>query len=451
MKQLKSTGWRGVFGWGQSASPVVIPSVPAGLTRCLDAIIVRHQYVYVMKPKALFLFALLIVGCLLLSGCIGTATPMGWSAPVMDDDVIYVGTTEGKVVSYTLVSEPRVAVEKWRFPARGKPGLGGGDGGGGFLACAATAGAVMYSTPFVADGAVYIGAYDGKVYALNTSSRDAGYSFPQELVGEWVYPEEDSIGAIVGSPVVADGILYVGSADGSLYAIDIATGELAWDSPFNTGDDIWATPLVQDGVVYIGSFDNKLYAIDAADGTAVWESPFQTDGAIVATPLFYNDTIYIGSFDRKFYAVDTSTGKAKDGFIPFPADNWFWGGAVGYDDTIIVGSLDGRVYALDVETGEPKWSFPELDEGPVGLIRGEPALVGELVIFGSDDGKVYALDAASGRLIWDYPPGEDQFGPIRASLYAGDGEVYVHDTRNHYIYALGAEQGNVIWSVSTAE
>ncbi|MBA7595073.1 Outer membrane protein assembly factor BamB [subsurface metagenome] len=404
------------------------------------------------KPKALFLFALLVGGCLLLSGCaaIGTATPIGWSAPVMDDDVIYVGTTEGKVVSYTLFSEPRVAAEWWRFPLRGELGLGGG-GGGGFLACMPTAPAVIYSTPFVADGAVYIGAYDGKVYALNTSSRVAGYSFPQESEGEWVYPEEDSIGAIVGSPVVAEGILYIGSADGNLYAIDIVTSELAWDSPFATGDDIWATPLVHDGVVYIGSFDHKLYAIDAADGTLVWESPFQTDGAIAATPLFYNNTIYIGSFDRKFYAVDTSTGKAKEGFIPFPAGNWFWGRAVAYDDTIIVGCVDGRVYALDAETGERQWSFPELDEGAVGPVRGDPALAGEVVIFGSDDGRVYALDAASGHLIWDYPHGEDRFGPIRASLYAGDGEVYVHDTRNHYIYALGVEHGNVLWSVSTAE
>ncbi|MCK4963806.1 MAG: PQQ-like beta-propeller repeat protein, partial [Dehalococcoidia bacterium] len=345
------------------------------------------------KPKALFLFALLVGGCLLLSGCaaIGTSTPIGWSAPVMYDDVIYVGTTEGKVVSYTLFSEPRVAAEWWRFPSRGELGLGGGAGGGGFLSCLPTAGAVMYSTPFVADGAVYIGAYDGKVYALNTSSRVAAYSFPQESEGEWVYPEEDSIGAIVGSPVVAEGILYIGSADGNLYAIDIVTSELAWDSPFATGDYIWATPLVHDGVVYIGSFDHKLYAIDAADGTSVWESPFQTDGAIAATPLFYNNTIYIGSFDRKFYAVDTSTGKAKEGFIPFTADNWFWGRAVAYDGTIIVGCVDGRVYSLDAETGERQWSFPELDEGAVGPIRGDPALAGEVVIFGSDEGRVYAL------------------------------------------------------------
>jgi outer membrane protein assembly factor BamB len=404
------------------------------------------------RHKALWLFTLLIGSCLLLSGCMGTGIPIGWSGPVVDDDVLYVGTAEGKVVSYTLLTDLGIAVEWWRYPRRGDPGLGSG-GGGGFLACAPAAAAGIYTTPFVAAGMVYFGSYEGKVYALNSSSRVAGHSFPQESKGEWVYPEEDSIGPIVGSPEVADGILYIGSSDGNLYAIDTATGELAWDSPFTTEDRIWATPLVYDSVVYIGSYDGKLYAVDAADGTLVWEDPFDAGGAISATPLIYNETIYIGSFDRKFHAVNANTGKAKEGFIPFKADNWFWSRALAYDNTIIVGCLDGRVYALDAGSGERKWSFPEIEEDPVGKLRGDPVMIDEVVVFGSEDGRVYALDAARGREIWHSPLGEDFFGPIRASLYAGNGQVYVHDMQNSRIYALGVEDGNIEpgWPVSTGD
>ena len=359
-------------------------------------------------------------------------------------DALYVGTTQGKVVSYSLVSEPRpAAVEWWRFPPLGEAGVGGGVGGGSF-SCAPAASAGIYSTPFVADGTVYFGAYSGKVYALNSSSRVAQHFHPQESEGEWVYPREGYIGAIIGSPVVADGILYIGSTDGNLYAIDIATRKLAWDYPFATGADIWGTPAVHDGVVYFGSFDHKLYALNATDGTPVWEIPFETGGAIAATPLIYNDTIYIGSYDRRFYAVDASTGIAKDGFTPFLAGNWFWGQAVAYDDTIIASCLDGRVYALDAETGERKWYFPI--EGQVGPIRGDPALVGELVVFGSDDGKVYALDAATGAEQWQ----RNLESSIRASLYAGDGVVYVYAISQN-IYALETEYGNLLWSVPTSE
>ncbi len=405
------------------------------------------------KTKNLLMLALLVVGCLLLSGCAATmmGAGTGWSGPVVGDNVLYVGTADGKLASYNLESDPRPYADPWwRFPPTGEPWPGGGEGGGGFgsfLACAPTTTTAIYSNPVVEGGMVYIGAYNGRVYALNSTSRLVGYSFPEESAGEWVYPREESIGDIVGSPVVAGGILYVGSADGNLYAIDTATGKLAWDLPlYESGDGIWATPLVDDGVVYIGSFDHKLYAINVSDHKPVWESPFETGGAITATPLIYNGTIYIGSFDRKFYAIDASTGKAKEGFTPSHADNWFWGKAVAYDDTIIAGSLDGRIYALDAESGESKWEY---ETG--GSIRGDPALIGDLAIFGSDDGRVYAVNASNLQIAWHYPTGEDYFGPIRASLYAGDDEVYVYDTQNSKIFALGAEHGELLWSVSTLE
>ena len=407
------------------------------------------------KTKNFRLLALLAVGCLLLSGCLGMpGTGTGWSGPVVEDNVLYVGTTGGKLVSYKIIlDETRpYAEEWWRFPPKGEPWPGGEEGGGigSFLACAPTTTTAIYSTPAVDSGMVYIGAYNGRVYAVNSTSRVVGYSFPEESAGEWIYPREESIGDIVGSPVVAGGILYIGSADGNLYAIDTATGKLAWDlSLYESGDGIWATPLVHDGVVYIGSFDQNLYALNATDGTMLWA--FEAKGAIVATPLIYKDTIYIGAFDREFYAIDASTGKAKEGFTPFHADNWFWGKAVAYEDTIIAGSLDGRVYFLDAETGERKWSFPEPDEGPVGSIRGDPALIGDLAIFGSDDGRVYAVNASNGQEAWHYPTGEDYFGQIRTSLYAGDDEVYIHDTQNYKIFALGAEHGNLLWSESTLE
>ena len=133
-----------------------------GLTLCHDALVSPAYSCVSMKSKFWFLLAILMTGCLLLSGCLGGA-PLGWSGSLVGDDALYVGTTEGKVVSYTLVSEPRpAAVEWWRYPPLGKPGLGGGVAGG-FLSCAPTAAAGIYSTPFVVDGVVYIGAYDGRV------------------------------------------------------------------------------------------------------------------------------------------------------------------------------------------------------------------------------------------------------------------------------------------------
>ncbi|RLC68586.1 MAG: hypothetical protein DRI26_10000, partial [Chloroflexi bacterium] len=170
----------------------------------------------------------------------------------MADGMLYMGSMEGEVLAINPSSRsaqfsfPQESEGEWSFSF-------GGGGQGSFLSCAPAVQVSFYGSPVVVDGVVYIGTGTGKIFALNAT---AGYDI-------WEYPRDGYIGSIVGSPVIDNGILYVGSSDGNLYAIDIETRRLAWDSPFATGDDIWATPLVQDGVVYFGSLDHKFYALDA--------------------------------------------------------------------------------------------------------------------------------------------------------------------------------------------
>jgi len=73
-------------------------------------------------------------------------------------------------------------------------------------------------------------------------------------------------GGAVASPTVADGTVYVGSADSNLYAVDAQTGTEQWR--FQVGGV--ASPTVADGTVYVGSADSKLYAVDAQTGTEQW-------------------------------------------------------------------------------------------------------------------------------------------------------------------------------------
>ena len=73
----------------------------------------------------------------------------------------------------------------------------------------------------------------------------------------------------------------------------------AW--AFETGDRVLSSPVVSGGTVYVGSADGRLYAIDAETGQEQWA--FETDGP-VGSPAVSGGTVYVGSNDGSLYAVE---------------------------------------------------------------------------------------------------------------------------------------------------
>jgi len=73
---------------------------------------------------------------------------------------------------------------------------------------------------------------------------------------KWKFKTEDKV---FSSPAIADGVVYFGSNDGNLYAVDIKTGQEKWK--FKTESWVYSSPAIADGVVYFGSADGNLYAV----------------------------------------------------------------------------------------------------------------------------------------------------------------------------------------------
>lgn len=346
----------------------------------------------------LLLIILLAVG-VFGSGCVGGLAPIGWSGGAVDDDNIFVGTKEGRLVSVGLTDESLRFGEALK--AVSQPGLfgcspmaGGGCGGG-------SAGVAIYGTPVIGDGRVYIAGYNGKVYSYFTDSMQL----------DEVYPAEDNLDPIVGGLAIDEDNVYLGVSDGTLYALDAENLIVNWT--FKTDDKIWGTPAVVDGTVYIGSFDKKLYAVNAADGTKKWE--FLSEGAFVAKPLVIDNTVYVGSFDRNFYALDAATGSVKWQFF---GQNWFWAEALMYDGKIYAGCLDNNVYVLDAGTGS---KVAEFNLG--SPISSAPVIVEDSVVFATREGVVYVIDTASDSLrqIAEFEKKE-----VNGPLAAHEGIVYIH-------------------------
>lgn len=378
------------------------------------------KHIRLLKGRILFLLvAVLLIG-LTSSGCIKGLQPIGWSGGAISEGTLFVGSKEGRLVAINMADGGR----QWSEPLRASTASGGFGcmpvlGGG----CATgQARVAIYGTPAVSGDLVYIGGYNGKIYAYNSSS-----------LGEakWVYPPADNIGPIVGGLTVAHDKVYFGSSDGKVYAVDAAMGDKQWE--FETGDQVWSTPTVEDDTLYVGSFDKKLYALNATDGSKKWE--FLTEGAITSAPLVYENTVYFGSFDRHLYAVDAIRGTLKWKFM---SENWFWAKPVVINNTVYAGSLDGKVYALRADSGS---KVKEFDLGsPVSSV---PVVIDNSIIFASRKGVIYRLDTDSNQLRLLADVEEEVYGPLSAS----EGIVYIH-TQDLRLHRVNADTGAMLMPIS---
>ncbi len=369
---------------------------------------------------SLLLVILLTVGLISL-GCIGGMLPIGWSGGAVAGNTLFVGSTEGRLVAVNTIDGSRQWSEAIRAQTQG--GLLGCAPQPGAGCAAASAGVAIYGTPAISEDLVYIGGYNGKIYAFNSNSLEV----------RWVYPREEYLEPIVGGLLVAQGKVYFGGSEGKVYAMDAATGDRQWE--FETGDKIWATPAIDGDTLFIGSFDKKLYALDTASGSPKWVFATEGEGAIAATPLVYNSTVYIGSFDRYLYAVDEISGSLKWKFM---GENWFWAKPAVSNDTIYAANLDGKVYALQANNGAKVAEFDL--QSP---ISSTPVVVDSSIIFATREGAIYSLDINSHELKPVADIGKGILGPLSAS----EGIVYLH-TQDMTLHRINVYTGAILPSIS---
>jgi len=293
-----------------------------------------------------------------------------------------------------------------------------------FLNCGAASPAIgrdivyqAYMQPYPCNR--YPRSQKGFIVAILFRSKRRGILFHRGKI-LWRY----KTGAVESSPLLVDGVLYFGSWDHHLYALDVsqrARPRLRWR--VDLGAEVNSSPAYANGMVYVGTDGGHVFGLDARSGRVRWQGSSYSKFLhgreyFYATPTVAYGRVYIGNTDGTLYAFG-----ARSGHLLWArhAGSYVYTAAAVWRREVIVGTYDGHLIAYNAATGDELWRH----EAPAA-IHGAPTVLDGLVYFstcggcgshGSRHAKsgphgTYAVDARNGRLVWTFPDG--QYSPVIA-------------------------------------
>ncbi|MFU8898369.1 PQQ-binding-like beta-propeller repeat protein [Roseinatronobacter thiooxidans] len=248
-------------------------------------------------------------------------------------------------------------------------------------------------------------ASGGLVYTLDsraqvTAVTSAGaVAWTRDLTPDFTRSADSASG---GGLAIADGKLFVTSAFGMLWALDLATGAEVWSKRFDA--PLTAAPTIAGGALYVVASDSTAWALDAATGQTDWQlagapSPSSMVGG--AAPAVTGELVLFPTSAGELIAARRDTGqivwrRAVAGTrigVAYASVTDVTGDPVVQGDVVYVGNQSGRVMALNRSDGRIIWTADEAAYGPVWPVGGSVFLM-------SDRNRLVRLDAGTGEFIW---------------------------------------------------
>ncbi|MCI2420256.1 PQQ-binding-like beta-propeller repeat protein [Saccharopolyspora sp. K220] len=311
-----------------------------------------------------------------------------------------------------------------------------------------TPGTIATGSPVVVGGVAYIGIRDEN--GIDNSGIDAVEMGTGRTL--WHFGTDSSVH---GTPAVHDGMVYVPSVRGTLYALDTATGQLKWkreaerpDPPLERRSVSYYSPSIADGRVYWAyqtrhgkAATGLLTALDPKTGAAIWETPMTGNRMSDGTPAVADGRIYVGeqltdrviAYDAatgaRLWTSDTNPDGGSQDAAPAAAGGRVF---IGYGNAVI---------ARDATTGTRLWTYQSPDSGFGDSTSAAPAVAGNTLYMGFPDGRVTALDVSTGTVVWSVRlPGRPYHGGVSSSPAVSGNTVYVGANDGH-LYGLDRTTG----------
>lgn len=293
-----------------------------------------------------------------------------FASPLISAGILYVGGLDSTLYALVLNS----GTVKWKLKTGGE----------------------MRSSVCLAGEYLYVYSGDATLYAIQKESGKIVWTFKTKggILGDRRYDFADYF---YSSPVFHNNRIFVGAGDGRLYALN-KEGNLLWS--YKTNGILHTTPGIYKDRVFVGSFDGYVYALSQDTGALLWK--FKTvghryfpEGEIQGSLVVANDLVYVGARDYNFYAIDAMSGYCHWN----KAFQFGWAmAATAKDSAIYVGTSDDRVLLkLDGTTGRELWRTDVKFN-----VFGPCAQSNKMAYVGTLMGKLWGIDLASGKVMWTY-------------------------------------------------
>ena len=274
------------------------------------------------------------------------------------------------------------------------------------------------SSAAIADGTVYVGSSDGLLHAIDLATGKA----------RWQYSTNSSIEE--SSPAVREGVVYVGDMDGVVHAVDAATGKARWT--FKTDGEIQSSPNWSGDRLFIGSYDEHLYCLSATSGALLWK--FRAGGPVHCTPAVDHDTVYVAGCDEHLRGIDVATGQQR---LEVPLGNYTGASAAVTGGEAYVGTFGNEVLGIALARPAVRWRYYTTRTFP---FHSSAAVAGDRVVLGGRDKLVHCVARSTGRALWTF---RTRARVDSSPLIAG-GRVFVGSSDGN-LYELDLATGKQAW------
>ncbi len=262
---------------------------------------------------------------------------------------------------------------------------------------------------------VYLSSADGVVYALDMATGACAW-----------YMQTSA--PLLGGVLASTDFVYCPASNGNLHCVSAVDGKEVWkyegDSP------IVSNPVSSQELIIVTALNGSVKALSAKDGSQVWA--YRCDGGLATSAQVVENLVFVASKDKGLHAIDIQSGNSRwvaESTAPLLAS------VLASTDSAYCAAIDGAVLAVDIASGKMNWIY---QGASAFLCRG--TLEFSTLNYCSKDGVLHSLDKFKGSVIWK----SKCSGPVLGGVASASGNLYV-SSRNGVLHCFNGKTGELNW------